>query len=398
MEEKIGFGEAIKNMFVGVAKPEAYIKNGRAAKLGPAVIVTIIMSVVLYLCVFLIPSNIKYGNGKLSGMIDEHIPEFSLTSEGLYFSKDVEWAEKSTGQYLRLDTDKSSVDAEEVKDLAVKEGYVQIIIIAAKDMAVYQGGQLETIEWNEVFYMLNVTGERTAYGKQDILELIDKWVTPVIVSVYGIKVVSSIISMFLGALIIGLIAMAIGSGMKIKVPFGRMYKSAMYARIIWYTIVIILETIISASLLSVIFDLAIIAIPTVYLVVGLKRDAAQTPASEGSYNQPNNAQNYGDYNQQSYGGYSQPNNQQNYGDYNQPNNAQNYGGYNQPNNQQSYGGYNQPNNAQNYGGYNQPNNQQSYGGYYSKDSGDVDNQSNQLNVSGNGNDDTKSIENSDNNN
>jgi hypothetical protein len=379
MEEKIGFGESIKNTFVGVAKPEAYIKNGRSAKMWPAVIMTIVMSAVLYLGVFLIPSNIKYGNGKLSGMIDEHIPEFSLTSEGLYFSKDVEWSEESTGQYLRLDTDKSSVDADEVKDLAVKEGYVQIIIIAAKDMAVYQGGQLETIEWNEVFYMLNVTGERTAYGKQDILNLIDKWVTPVIASIYGIKVVSSIISMFLGALIIGLIAMAIGSGMKIKVPFGKIYKSAVYVRIIWYPIMIILETVIGVTLLSFIFDLAIIAIPTAYLVIGLKRDAAQNPVFEANYNQPNNAQNYGDYSQQnntqSYGGYNQPDNAQNYGGYSQPNNAQNYGGYSQPNNAQNYGGYSQPGNTQNYGGYNLPDNPQSYG-----------------------NDDTKSIENSDGNN
>ena len=34
MEDKVGFGTALKNMFVGIAKPEAYIRNGEKGKAG----------------------------------------------------------------------------------------------------------------------------------------------------------------------------------------------------------------------------------------------------------------------------------------------------------------------------------------------------------------------------
>ena len=52
LDEKIGFGCSLKNMFVGVVKPEAYMKNGQSGKTWHAVMVVLGMSIILYLFTF----------------------------------------------------------------------------------------------------------------------------------------------------------------------------------------------------------------------------------------------------------------------------------------------------------------------------------------------------------
>ncbi len=66
MKEKIGFVGSLKNMFVGVVKPEAYMKNGQHGRTWPAVIIVFAMSILLYLFTFWLPYNKLFGGGRLA--------------------------------------------------------------------------------------------------------------------------------------------------------------------------------------------------------------------------------------------------------------------------------------------------------------------------------------------
>ena len=52
-KKRVGFLGALKNMFVGVAKPEAYYRNGRFGRMSSAMLITFIMSTLTYLVIFL---------------------------------------------------------------------------------------------------------------------------------------------------------------------------------------------------------------------------------------------------------------------------------------------------------------------------------------------------------
>ena len=86
-KKRVGFLGTLKNMFVGVAKPEAYYRNGRFGRMSSAMLITFIMSTLTYLVIFFIPYNQLFGGGRLADRIDRnwrifYCPEMVFTTMG----------------------------------------------------------------------------------------------------------------------------------------------------------------------------------------------------------------------------------------------------------------------------------------------------------------------------
>ena len=92
-KKRVGFLGALKNMFVGVAKPEAYYRNGRFGRMSSAMLITFIMSTLTYLVIFFIPYNQLFGGGRLADRIDRNMEDFSLTGDGFYYDGTFDWSD-----------------------------------------------------------------------------------------------------------------------------------------------------------------------------------------------------------------------------------------------------------------------------------------------------------------
>ena len=102
MEEKIGFVGSLKNMFVGVVKPEAYMKNGQHGKTWPAVIIVFAMSILLYLFTFWLPYNKLFGGGRLARTVDDAVEDFALTNDGFYYADKTGLIEQLLNQWGKV--------------------------------------------------------------------------------------------------------------------------------------------------------------------------------------------------------------------------------------------------------------------------------------------------------
>ena len=355
MEDKVGFGTALKNMFVGIVKPELYIHNGAKGKAGPAVFAAFIMSILLYLVIFFIPYNNMFGGGRLADAVDNAIGDFTLTNEGFFYDDAFEWSDEEGLSYISIDTSLGDVDSDEVREFAQREGYTTVFMITSQDIISYNGGQMQVIKCRELYEALSPLGSGRSFGKQDILDIINRFDTPVLVTVYVVKTIIGFIGDLIMALLIGAVGLLIASMKNYKVSFGTTYKAALYIRIIWHSVVMVIAAYVwpAATTLRMIGVL----IAVVYMFIAISRYSKENPyqaapAYSGMAAPMNEQQGYGSYgqtNQQSYNGYGQTN-QQSYNGYGQMN-QQSYNGYGQTN-QQSYNGYGQTN-QQSYNGYGQ---------------------------------------------
>ena len=117
-KKRVGFLGALKNMFVGVVKPEAYYRNGRFGRMSSAMLITFIMSTLTYLVIFFIPYNQLFGGGRFADRIDRNMEDFSLTGDGFYYDGTFDWSDDENMSYIKIDTSKTKVDEAVARDLA----------------------------------------------------------------------------------------------------------------------------------------------------------------------------------------------------------------------------------------------------------------------------------------
>ena len=346
MEDKVGFGTALKNMFVGIAKPEAYIRNGEKGKAGPAVFAAFIMSILLYLVTSFIPYNNLFGGGRLADDVDNAIGDFELTDKGLSYDDVFEWADDEGLSYIGIDTSLGEIGSDEVREFAQEKGYTTVFIITSQDIVSYNSGQTQVIKCSDLYGALGYAGSGDSFGKQDVLDIIRKYDTPVLVTVYVIRTIIGFLGDLIMALLIGVVGLLIASMKNYKVSFGTTYKAALYIRVIWHPIVMVIATYVWPATTTLRMIGILIAI--IYMFMAISRYSKENPKQAVP----------------AYSGMAVPmNGQQGYGSYGQMNGQQGYDSYGQMNGQQGYNGYGQADQQQNYSSYGQADQQQNYSSY-----------------------------------
>jgi len=171
-KKRVGFLGALKNMFVGVAKPEAYYRNGRFGRMSSAMLITFIMSTLTYLVIFFIPYNQLFGGGRFADRIDRNMEDFSLTGDGFYYDGTFDWSDDENMSYIKIDTSKTKVDEAVARDLAADGGYRTVFIISADEILTYNSGRTQIIRCKDIYESLNETYGFKAVTKQDVINLI----------------------------------------------------------------------------------------------------------------------------------------------------------------------------------------------------------------------------------
>lgn len=311
LDKKIGFWTSIKNMFVGIVRPEAYIINGRYGGFAPAVAVTLVFSVMLYFATFFAPYNLLFGGGKLAERLDNSFDDFVLTDEGFSYDERYEGHDKENLTYILVDT---SADAETIDAIAKENIYTTICVVSSQYISVYRSGRISQIKWKDVYGVLNEAYGNTAFDKKDIMDFICKWDTPVLVLAYVLEVITGIVSMFFASFILAIIGLIISSAKGIKMSLGSVLKPALYIRNIWYTVMMLLSTYVWAARRTL--STFAFLISAIYMFVAISRyyqnhpEAAAEkmiqPGTCGGQNQPDASIGIQTYQQSSaIGGYGE---------------------------------------------------------------------------------------------
>lgn len=242
MKEKIGFVGSLKNMFVGVVKPEAYMKNGQHGKTWPAVIIVFAISILLYLFTFWLPYNKLFGGGRLARMVDDAVEDFTLTNDGFYYADRYQWSDGEDLTYILIDTSLKDSSAEEIESLRKEGVYRSIYVVTSSEIVTIENGRVNSLSTKDMYNYLNDIYHARSFGKQDILNIINKWDTPVLVALYIGNVLAGVIKIFFMSLMLAIVGLIIASALKVKVSLGSVYKMAIYIRTIWYSIMLLIAT------------------------------------------------------------------------------------------------------------------------------------------------------------
>ena len=205
LDEKIGFGCSLKNMFVGVVKPEAYMKNGQSGKTWHAVMVVLGMSIILYLFTFWLPYNKLFGNGRLARTVDEAVKDFALSNDGFYYEGRYQWSDDENMTYILVDTSIKDSSAKEIESLRKENVYTTVFVVTGAEILSMENGRMSTIKAKDLYEALNEVYHASSFGKQDILDIINKWDTPVLTALYIGNVIGGIIKTFWVSFIVAIV-------------------------------------------------------------------------------------------------------------------------------------------------------------------------------------------------
>lgn len=269
MEDRVRFWESLKNMFLGVAHPELYMKNGKKGSMGPAVFALFVMCVVLYFLICFLPYNKLYGNGRLADNVESVADNFELFKTGFVSDKLYEWSDKQNLQYICIDTSVSEVGQDEAQALVDENGYLSVLIISRKEILSYSDGAYQILLWSDIYGALSSATEIGAISKQNVVDFIRQIDTPVLVSLYVICAVARFVWTFLVLCVIGLVGLIVSSVLHVKNSFGELYKAAAYIYIPWFFVLKLLATYVISS--RQMMNMLIFVTVSIYMLLAVVR-------------------------------------------------------------------------------------------------------------------------------
>lgn len=296
--EKRGFFSNIGGMFAGLAKPEEYIKNGVYGSGGSAIIVALIFAFLTpFLTVFL-PYNNMFGNGKIARELEKRIADFRIDADGFYCEDKYEWVDDVGSSYICIDTNKKIVDEDELNELIDEKHYSTIVIAANQEVVLYSDDDFQTIQWSDMFSYLQAVDKQTTFSKQFVIDLIDKYDTPVIVGIYLFCAVASFIGFLICCAIWGAIGALIANVFGVQVSYGALLKASIYIRAIWYMLKKLVNAYIVYGMGAVMWTTGFVII-FVYLMLAIRKFGKNNPTnnSNGGFAPAGNIPNAMYYNQ-----------------------------------------------------------------------------------------------------
>lgn len=313
--KKRGFFANIGGMFIGLVKPEEYIKNGVYGSGGSAVMIALIFALLTpFLTVFL-PCNQLFGNGRLARELDSRIADFRIDADGFYCEEKYEWADDVERSYICVNTNKKVVDEDELNDLIDSKRYNTIVIAVSQEVVLYSDDDLQRIQWSDMFNYLQSVDKKTLFSKQSVIDLIDKLDTPVVVIIYLFCAVGSFIGFMICCAIWGAIGALLSSAFGVKISYGDLFKASIYIRAIWYLIKKLLKAYIIYGMGTVMWTAGFVII-LVYLILAILQFGKNHPAtpSNGGFSPAGNIPNaMYDNNINNYNGNMYNQNNVNYG-------------------------------------------------------------------------------------
>ncbi|MGN0395183.1 MAG: DUF1189 family protein [Coprococcus sp.] len=281
-ENKRGFFSNIKGMFVGIIKPEEYIKNGNNGSWGSAIMIALIFAILTpFLTVFL-PYNNAFGNGKLAREVGSRIVDFRIDNDGFRCEERYEWIDESELNYICIDTSKNFVDRDEVDEMIDVKRYSNIVIASSREIVMYSRSEgIQTLEWDDVYDYLHAVYNQSYFDKQIIVDIIEKYDTPVIIWIYVFCAVASFIGFLICCAIWGGIGKIFSSAFGAKISYGTIFKAAVYIRAIWYIVKKLLNTYVVSGMGTLMWTIAFVII-LLYLAIGIYKFAVNHPADNNT--------------------------------------------------------------------------------------------------------------------
>lgn len=245
MEEKRNFISAVAGMFKGIVKPREYVENGRKSTWLSATLIIFAVSIILPLFTLFLPLNNGYGEGRLADELDEQLPEFVLTEQGLSCTGQNTWYE-NTKLYFSIDTDVNRVDDDIIRELIPAVGYDSayyydiVVIVARKNIFLYSkdynNGEHKYVEWSDIYKRLQDAYGAGTYSKSGLVSMIRKWDTPFIVVSYVVLVIFTFVAYYIAILLWGMFGSIVCSIKNVGLSYGELCRMAVYVRTPWYII------------------------------------------------------------------------------------------------------------------------------------------------------------------
>lgn len=275
---KRGFFADIAGMFKGLVKPSEYIRNGKEGTGGAALLLALIFALLVPFFTMYLPVNSKYGNGKVAKLVDESLVDFELTAEGFSCDEVYIWDDSASRQYICIDTSRAAVDRDEFNDLIYEQNYVSIIYATGTEVAMYSDNSTQFISWKDIYNYCKSVDGKTMFSKDYIIELIEKYDTPVIVITYIFFVVFSFIGFMLCGLIWALIGLIFNAVFGTKISFGSLFNASIYIRAIWYLVKKLLTTFVVSGMGTLMWTIFFVVI-LVYLGIAVYQYGKNNPVT-----------------------------------------------------------------------------------------------------------------------
>ncbi len=287
---KRGFFGDIKGMFVGLVRPVEYMKNGRYGSWGAAIAVAFIFAFLTSFLTVFLPCNKLLGNGKLAREIENKIVNFRIDDDGFYCESRYEWLDENGLGYICIDTDRSTVDHDEIEELIDIKHYRTVVVAASKEAVLYSNGELQTVEWEDIFDYLQAIDKRAHFDKQLIVDIIDRYDTPVVMALFIFCGVISFLGFMICCALWGGIGEICASIFNISLPYESIFKAAVYIRAIWYIIKKLINTHVLFGMGTLMWIVAFVMI-LVYLILSIY---AFSKIGQDTNNLSNNMYNHND--------------------------------------------------------------------------------------------------------
>ena len=279
------FKEMIASMFQPAAYPE-FLKNKKGKIFGYG----ILLVTFYYLLASPLFSmlSFQFVDGGFGRIIQEELPDFTLSSEGFWVEEPVYQA--AGGTLLYLDTDEDWSESE-VKETI--RSYDTAIFMDSQKLYIKSQGQTMHIFCYEM-------GE-DVFDKDSIMKFMPLMylIMFLILLIYYIWIAAMF---FFGVLVVSLIGMMISSATGARLSFGQIYILALYGRTLPLLIKGILRM---ASVHIPMFWVLNFGATLLYMFFAMKRIARQTWETAGGYNQDGYVRNFYGPDGSGQGGYAQ---------------------------------------------------------------------------------------------
>lgn len=179
----------------------------------------IVLMLIYFAVTMLIPfAGFQIRTGGIGSLLDENIPDFSLSDGELWVEDVIEY--DAGGTYLCIDTDPEYVfyDADEMEDQLYR--YTSVILMDSEKMIVKSGGEVQGIYFSDLDLECD---------KDDWM----KWVPFINFMIVAFMILAYIwmcALFFFGVLFVALLGMIAASCMKYQMTFGQLYLLGIYSR------------------------------------------------------------------------------------------------------------------------------------------------------------------------
>jgi len=192
-----------------------FLKNKKFKVFGFGVILMLFYFLISYLAPFVVS---QLGSGNLAKVIEEEVPEFTLSDGTLWVDDVIEYEEGD--QYIYIDTDPGYVfyGAEDMKQYLVD--YRQAILMDSEKIIVKNSGEVIELYYEDMDW---------EFDKDQLIGWVP-FIYTFMAFLFAFLYIWITALFFFGVLFVALLGMIVASCMGMKLTFGQLYLLGIYSR------------------------------------------------------------------------------------------------------------------------------------------------------------------------